>query len=131
MRDSRALITQMNLLSRFVNLWNTDTDSSEYGTVSGESLGVIMADSAIRMDYTVKARNGWDGGFIETKLAISPVLLGYLEPEVGGFHVNIIHSLNNTTHADVNVMDPNHGRFRTRSHRFLTTGNYVLGWAAQ
>lgn len=129
MRESRAVITQLNLVSKFVGLWNSDEDSPEYGTVTGESLGQIMADSAINMDYSVIGAGTWDSSFIEGKLGISPVLLGYHEPEVGGFHVNIIHSLNRTTTADVNVMDPNGGRFRTRSHGFLNTRNYVLGWA--
>ena len=81
------------------------------------------------MNYAVRAAGRWDGALITEKLAISPVLIGYLETEVGGFHVNVIHSLNDTTSADVNVMDPNRGRYRTRSNSRFITGNYVLGWA--
>ena len=129
MRDSRSLITQLNLINRFASLWNQDEDSPEYGTITGEGLGVVMNDDAIRMDHVVRTASSWDKDFINTKLPISPVLIGYYEPEVNGFHVNIIHSLNNTETADVNVMDPNGGRFRTRSNRHFKSRNYVLGWA--
>jgi hypothetical protein len=71
----------------------------------------------------------WDSSFVSSKLPSSPVLIAYNETEVNGFHVAIIHSLNDTETADVNVMDPNRGRYRTRSHSRFTSRNYVLGWA--
>jgi hypothetical protein len=129
MQASRAVITQLNLINRFAGLWSTDENSPDYGTVSGESLGQIMADSAIRMAYRVKVSGSWDSAFIEGKLAISPVLIGYYEPAVAGFHVVIIHSLNPGVAADVNIMDPNGGRYRTSSHGHFNSRNYVLGWA--
>jgi hypothetical protein len=127
----RTVINQMDLINRFVRFWdssNPDTNPN-YGTVTGENLGHIMDDGAINMSYVVRGSGRWDNAFIAEKLVISPVLLGYLEPEVNGFHVNIIHSLNDGVTADVNVMDPNRGRYRTRNHNRLMTGNYVLGWA--
>lgn len=129
MRASRTIITQINLINRFAGLWNTDEDSPEYGTVTGEALGQIMADDAIRMSYAVKVSGSWDAAFVESKLAISPVLIGYYEPAVSGFHVVIIHSLNAGDSADVNIMDPNGGRYRTRTHGHFNSRNYVLGWA--
>lgn len=129
MRDSRSLITQLNLLSKFVAFWNHDEDDPEYGTITGEGLGHIMDDASIQMDYVVRGAGSWDGSFIGQKLALSPVLIGYNEVEVGGFHVNVIHSLNAGAAADVNVMDPNGGRYRTRRHANFNTSNYVLGWA--
>jgi hypothetical protein len=128
MRNSRTVRDQLNLINQFVGLWNNDEDSPEYGTLSGEGLGQVMRDATIRMDYTVKVSGSWDRSLINDKLATSPVLIGYLEPEVNGFHVNIIHSLNSDT-ADVNVMDPNGGRYRTRRHSNFNTQNFVLGWA--
>ena len=128
MRLSRTVRGQLDLINQFVAFWNHDENSSEYGTVTGENLGHIMDDSTIRMDYTVKGFGNWDTPLITQKLAISPVLIGYNESEVNGFHVNIIHSLNSDV-ADVNVMDPNGGRYRTRRHSHFTTANYVLGWA--
>lgn len=131
MSPSRAIITQTNLIPKFSQYWEHDQDSPEYGTVTGENLGHIMDDDAIKMDYIVKRGGSWDKTFVAQKLAISPVLIGYSEAEVGGFHVNIIHSLNNTPTADVNVMDPNRGRYRTRSNANFIRSNYVLGWAKQ
>ena len=112
----RNVINQLDLINRFVQYWNHDESSSEYGTIDGIGLGHVMDDAAINMSYAVRAAGRWDGALITEKLAISPVLIGYLETEVGGFHVNVIHSLNDTTSADVNVMDPNRGRYRTRSN---------------
>jgi len=128
MSASRTVRDQLNLINQFVAFWNSDTDSSEYGTIDGAGLGHIMDDATIRMDYRVKVSGSWDTSLINEKLAISPVLIAYNETEVGGFHVNIIHSLNTDT-ADVNVMDPNGGRYRTRRHSNFSTGNFVLGWA--
>ena len=128
MRDARTVRNQLNLINQFVAFWNSDEDDPEYGTITGEGLGHIMDDPTIRMDYVVKPHGSWDGAFIETKLAISPVLIGYNETEVNGFHVNIIHSLNGDS-PDVNVMDPNGGRYRTRSHGRFNVSDYVLGWA--
>jgi hypothetical protein len=129
MKNSRTLITQLHLIPKFSQYWEHDDSSDEYGTVTGENLGHIMDDASINMKYVVKAASTWDKDFVNEKLAISPVLIGYHETEVNGFHVNIIHSLNDTATGDVNVMDPNKGRFRTRSHIRFTTRNYVLGWA--
>ena len=128
MRDARTVRNQLNLINQCVAFWNSDEDDPEYGTITGEGLGHIMDDPTIRMDYVVKPHGSWDGAFIETKLAISPVLIGYNETEVNGFHVNIIHSLNGDS-PDVNVMDPNGGRYRTRSHGRFNVSDYVLGWA--
>ena len=130
MSASHSIRNQLDLVNIFVQYWdstNPDTNP-QYGTITGEGLGHVMDDSRIRMDYVVRANGTWDGAFIETKLAISPVLIGYNEVAVGGFHVNIIHSLNGAA-PDVNVMDPNGGRYRTRSHSNFTGSNYVLGWA--
>jgi hypothetical protein len=129
MHQSRVVINQLNLTSQFVQYWNHDDDDPEYGTITGENFGRILSDDAIRMNYIVRAPNSWDKNFISEKLAISPVIIGYHEPEVSGFHVNVIHSLNNTATADVNVMDPNRGRFRTRSNHHFKSRHYVLGWA--
>jgi hypothetical protein len=129
MSQTRRVRDQINLINEFHEYWNSDEDSPEYGTVSGENLGRIMGSASINMDYVVKGAGTWDKPLVSQKLTISPVLIGYYETEVSGFHVNIIHSLNETTTADVNVMDPNRGRYRTRSNNRLTTGNYVLGWA--
>ncbi len=129
MQPSRVVIDQLNLINKFVQYWNNDESSSEYGTIDGIGLGHIMDDASIRMNYSVRLASSWNSAFVGEKLAISPVLLAYNETEVNGFHVCIIHSLNDTVSADVNVMDPNRGRYRTRSHSRLTTGNYVLGWA--
>jgi hypothetical protein len=129
MRQSRSLITQLNLINRFVEFWNHDESSSEYGTIDGFGLAHVMDDEAIRMEYVVRAAGSWDKDFINGKLDISPVIIAYHEPEVNGFHVNVIHSLNNTETADVNVMDPNGGRYRTRSNRHFKSRNYMLGWA--
>jgi hypothetical protein len=128
MRLSRTVRDQLTLINEFVDYWNHDEDDPEYGTIDGIGLGHIMDTSSIRMDYLVKASSTWDGTLINSKLAISPVLIAYNEQEVNGFHVNIIHSLNTDT-ADVNVMDPNGGRYRTRRHSSFTSANYVLGWA--
>jgi hypothetical protein len=128
MRQTRAVVNQLNLVNQFVQYWNHNEDDPEYGTIDGEGLGHIMDDGRIRMDYVVKAHGSWDAAFVNSKLPISPILIGYNETEVGGFHVNIIHSTN-ATGPDVNVMDPNGGRFRTRSHSNFATANYVLGWA--
>ena len=128
MRESRTVRNQLNLINQFVAFWNHDQDDPEYGTVDGPGLGHIMDDATIRMDYRVKVSGSWDGSLVSEKLAVSPVLIGYNETEVGGFHVNIIHSLNSAT-ADVNVMDPNGGRYRTRRHSNFNTANFVLGWA--
>lgn len=129
MRQSRSVINQLDLLSKFVQYWNHDEDSPEYGTITGVNFGHILDDAAIRMSYSVKAGGSWDKNFINEKLAISPVIIGYTEPEVNGFHVNVIHSLNDTVTADVNVMDPNGGRYRTRSNSNFKSSDYVLGWA--
>ena len=129
MQRSRTVVNQLDLINQFRQYWNTDESSSEYGTVTGENLGHIMDDASIRMRYSVKLGSSWDKDFVTEKLAISPVLIGYYEAEVNGFHVNVIHSLNDTSSADVNVMDPNRGRYRTRSHPRFTVNNYVLGWA--
>jgi hypothetical protein len=128
MKDSRGFRSQNMLIGQFASLWNKNPDDPEYGTITGVGLGHIMDDVTIRMDYAVKPAGSWDSSLINAKLPISPVLIAYNEVEVGGFHVNIIHSLNNTA-ADVNVMDPNGGRYRTRIHNAFTTGNYVVGWA--
>lgn len=128
MRTSRTVRNQLNLISQFVQYWNHDENDPEYGTIDGNGLGHIMDDATIRMDYSVKVSGSWDTTLINDKLAISPVLIGYNETEVGGFHVNIIHSLNSAT-ADINVMDPNGGRYRTRRHSNFNTANFVLGWA--
>jgi len=131
MSGSRAFRNQYTLINDFVQYWDSTGDpetNPEYGTITGEGLGHVMDDSRIQMDYVVKGTGIWDGSFIEGKLAISPVLIAYNETEVNGFHVNIIHSLN-TSAPDVNVMDPNRGRFRTRSHQHFNTANYVLAWA--
>jgi len=129
MHESRVVTNQLNLLSRFVRYWNSDESSPEYGTITGENFGHILDDDSIRMSYIVRAPGSWDKDHIAEKLAISPVIIGYHEQEVDGFHVNVIHSLNNTATADVNVMDPNRGRYRTRSNHHFKTRHYVLGWA--
>lgn len=128
MKQSRALILQRDMRTRFDQFW-VHQAGSEYGTVDGYGMGHIMDDSSINMDYVARAAGSWDKDFIGEKLAVSPVLIGYNEQEVGGFHVNIIHSLNDTASADVNVMDPNGGRYRTRSNYHFKSGNYLLGWA--
>jgi hypothetical protein len=128
MRGSRTVRDQLNLINQFVQYWNHDESDSEYGTIDGVGLGHIMDDATIRMDYSVKGAGSWDSRLINEKLAISPVLIAYNEAEVGGFHVNVIHSLNSDP-ADVNVMDPNRGRYRTRGHSNFALSNYVLGWA--
>jgi hypothetical protein len=128
MAASRTVRNQLTLINEFVDYWNHDESDPEYGTIDGVGLGHIMDTPSIRMDYLVKASSTWDDTLINNKLAISPVLIAYNEQEVGGFHVNIIHSLNTDT-ADVNVMDPNGGRYRTRRHSSFTSANYVLGWA--
>lgn len=130
MHQSRTVRNQLDLVNQFVDYWDHDESSPGYGTITGIGLGHIMADSSIRMNHVVRASGTWDGSFISGKLPVSPVLIAYNELEVGGFHVNIIHSLNDTETADVNVMDPNRGRYRTRSHSHFTSRNYVLGWAA-
>lgn len=129
MHQSRVVTNQLNLLSKFAQYWNSDENSPEYGTITGENFGHIMDDASIRMSYVVRAAGSWDKDFIAGKLIISPVIIGYTESEVNGFHVNVIHSLNNTASADVNVMDPNRGRYRTRSNHHFKSSNYVLGWA--
>ncbi|MDQ6786938.1 MAG: hypothetical protein M3033_09040 [Acidobacteriota bacterium] len=129
MRNSRAFTSQLDLINRFSEYWNHDEDSPEYGTITGVNFGHIMDHDSIRMSYVVRAAGSWDKDFIAGKLDISPVVIGYNEQEVNGFHVNVIHSLNNTASADVNVMDPNGGRYRTRSNQHFKSGNYVLGWA--
>ena len=128
MRNSRTVRNQLDLLNQFVAYWNHDANSPEYGTITGENLGHILDDGSIRMSYVVKGFGNWDTALVNEKLAISPVFIGYNETEVNGFHANIIHSLN-TDPADVNVMDPNGGRYRTRRHTSFTTANYVLAWA--
>jgi hypothetical protein len=129
MQASRTVKNQLDLINKFVEFWNHDEEDPEYGTITGDGLGHIMDDASIRMSYVVRAAGTWDSAFLASKIAISPVLIGYNELEVGGFHVNVIHSLNDTATADVNVMDPNRGRYRTRSNSRFTTRNYVLGWA--
>lgn len=129
MQSVRTVKNQLDLVNQFVAYWNHDEDDPEYGTIDGYGLGHIMDDASVRMSHVVRAASSWDRSFVSEKIDISPVLLAYNEPEVGGFHVCVIHSLNNTSSADVNVMDPNGGRYRTRSNSRLTTGNYVLGWA--
>ncbi len=129
MHQSRNVRNQLQLINEFVDHWDSDEDSPSYGTITGEGLGQIMADSSIRMDYVVRASGTWEASFVNGKLPTSPVLIAYNEAEVGGFHVAIIHSLNGGDTADVNVMDPNRGRYRTRSHSHFTGRNYVLAWA--
>jgi hypothetical protein len=129
MSSTRRVRSQLDLINQFVGFWDSDENSPDYGTVTGENLGRIMSDESINMDHLVKAAGTWDRALINQKLGLSPVLIGYLELEVNGFHVNIIHSLNDTPTADVNVMDPNRGRFRTRSNNHFTRATYVLGWA--
>ncbi len=129
MSQTRRVRNQLDLVNQFVQYWNSNEASPAYGTITGEGLGHILDDASINMEYVVKAAGTWDKPLVSQKLSISPVLIAYNELEVGGFHVNIIHSLNDTTTADVNVMDPNRGRYRTRSNSRFTSGNYVLGWA--
>jgi hypothetical protein len=128
MVNSRTVRNQLSLINDFVAFWNSDEDDPEYGTITGVGLGHIMDAPSIRMDYLVKGHGSWDRTLIETKLAISPILIGYNETEVGGFHVNVIHSLNGDS-PDVNVMDPNGGRYRTRGHGQFNVSDYVVGWA--
>ena len=128
MSSSRTITNQNDLMSRFVDYWE-QADGPNYGTVTAENLVRIMASPSIRMDYTLRPAGRWDSALVTEKLAISPVLIAYLEVEVNGFHVNVIHSLNNTPTADVNVMDPNRGRYRTRNNARFITGDYLLGWA--
>jgi hypothetical protein len=129
MHQSRSVRNQYDLINEFLAYWNTDEDSPAYGTITGEGLGHIMDAASIRMNYVVRASGTWSGSFVNSKLPTSPVLIAYNETEVNGFHVAIIHSLNDSETADVNVMDPNRGRYRTRSHSRFTSRNYVLGWA--
>jgi hypothetical protein len=129
MHQSRRVRNQYDLINEFRAHWNTDEESPDYGTITGAGLGQILDAASIRMNYVVRAQNTWNGSFVNEKLPTSPVLIAYNEEEVGGFHVAIIHSLNNTETADVNVMDPNRGRYRTRSNSRYTGRNYVLGWA--
>lgn len=131
MSPGRSHTSQLNLINQFAQYWNHNEESPDYGTVTADNLVKIMASPTIRMQYIVK-RGTFDKSFIGEKLAISPVLIGYYETEVAGFHINIIHSLNpdGSANGDANVMDPNRGRYRSRGGHRFTTRDYLLGWAA-
>jgi hypothetical protein len=124
MQPARTVVSQLDLINVFSAYWNQE-DGPEYGTVSAENLVQIVGNERFGMTYTVKRQ--FDKGFVKDKLTRSPVLLGYYEPEVSGFHAVIIHSLNqNGANGDVNIMDPNGGRFRTRGAWRFTQRDHLL-----
>src|ERR1041384_7718709 len=69
----RRVRDQLNLVNEFRAYWNTDEDSPEYGTVTGENLGHIMDSDSIKMAYVVKEAGTWDKPLVSQKLSLSPV----------------------------------------------------------
>jgi len=131
MSVTRTIRNQLTLINEFVAHWDSSNPETNpnYGTITAQGLVDILDSSSIRMNYVVRGAGTWNRAHVEEKLALSPVLIAYNETEVNGFHLNVIHSLNPTTTADVNVMDPNRGRYRTRSHTRFNTRDYILAWA--
>jgi hypothetical protein len=125
MQPARTPISQYDIINAFNAYWNHDEDSSEYGTVSAENLVRIVADDRFGLAYTVKSQ--FDVPFIRNKLTRGPVLLGYYEPDVSGFHAVVIHTAHpGSANGDVSIMDPNGGRFRSRGAWRFTQRNHLL-----
>jgi hypothetical protein len=130
MSPARAEVDQLNLLQDFNGFWNTDESSPDYGTVSEANLRLIYAWPTVRMSSR-KFTNGMNIDFIKEKLAKSPVVVGYYEPAVNSYHVAVIHSVNvpNSPYGEINVMDPNRGRFRQRGSWRFTRREHLLFWS--
>jgi len=130
MSPARSKVDQINLIKDFKAYWNSNVNSTEYGTVSEANLKLLYATGTVRMSHR-KFTGKMDIDFIKEKLVKGPVVIGYYEPSVNGNHVVVIHSVNapDSPHGEINVMDPNRGRFRQRgSWRFIKR-EYLLFWA--
>lgn len=133
MSPQRSPTPQNDLINRYVKYWDArqqidGKDNPEYGTVSAENFVKIVSQPAISMEYLVCTV--LDLQVIRQKLAKSPVMITYYEPKVKGFHVNVIHSTNSDhSLGDINVMEPNGGRFESKDVRRFTTKKCLLSWA--
>ena len=135
MNPKRSPARQIDLISRYVRYWDArmeinGKENKDYGTVSAVNFVKMISQPEISMEYLLCTVP--DLQVIRQKLSQSPVIIAYYEPKVKGSHVNVIHSTNlDHSLGDINVMEPNQGRFESKDVRRFTTKQCLLGWAKQ
>jgi hypothetical protein len=135
MGGSRPQRSQLDLLVYdYFDLADTDDadlNSSSFGTISQSGLEKVFGDPRWRMGYETIPGSKFTPAYLTDRTKLGPALIGYLEDEVGGLHVNGIFtadkedswwSKNRQRHGHVTVyslvcaMDPNFAMFRFRPY---------------
>lgn len=97
--------------------WTHHTDDANYGALTEKGLFKLFNDPKWHLMYTTMKNDKLSASDLDTMLDRSPVLVGYYEPEVNGYHMNVIVA---STGIDglatvLTVMDPAFVSFQFRS----------------
>ena len=123
---NRTVITQINLLNRYVDRWdssNPDTNPN-YGTVSRENLIAIIEDSIWRMTCETMSGGDFTCHYANRRMRKGPLIVGYRKPGVGN-HVVSVYGASNTHIA---CMDPDGARFHGRPMTHYQNDEVIVGY---
>ena len=121
---TQANITQDQMLTRFSNLWNTDESSPDYGTVSFQSLQILIGQSRWHMRRITRGGGAVSLADFGQYTTHGPCILGYNQPSVGN-HVVVAFEAHSNPNR-ISVMDPNGARFRDLTLAVLSQSGRVL-----
>ncbi len=99
------------------NNWTNKTEGDNYGALTETGLFRLFNDPKWHLSYTSMKNDQLSASKLDKFLVKSPVLVGYFEPKVQGFHMNIIvASAGIDGLATVlTVMDPAYTKFQLRN----------------
>lgn len=119
----RTRVRQDELIRDFDHLW-TAADGADYGTVTFQSLQVIIGHARWNMSRVTRQGRSTSLADIQGYVGRGPSIVGYHQPGLGN-HVVVAFAV--LTGPDrVVVMDPNGARFRELSMQTLTQSSRLL-----
>jgi hypothetical protein len=128
----RTVITQNNLLVKYVKHWNSQmylpdgSDNPDYGTISRDGLLEVWKDSIWNLNVATANGSVATAAYMKTKIARGPCLIGYYEPKVKGKHVVCPWSVEDPT---VGVMNPDGGKIENKPlATFQGTTEILIAW---
>lgn len=135
MSPTRPVMTQYDVIAikkvAAETFYPEDYDTTNFGGLTKKGMDALFGHPPFKMQ---KKRYGI-GNFsllsIKKRISKSPLVIIYNDGVVGGYHANVIVSLNQLYGYDFSVtaMDPRTGTFEPRFLSWYTSDELYIGWA--
>jgi hypothetical protein len=139
MSPKRSVMNQINILAIPKIAENTyypeetvTGSDSDFGGLTKEGLKAMFNHSAFKMQYKKYPAGSLKLESIRKRLKKSPVFIAYYDPSVGGYHANVIVSINDMFWGlpeMIETMEPRHPSFESRLLFWYTSKEVCLGWS--